>query len=637
MRGYVDEQETAERSADARTNAEEYVETPSAASAATAHRWLRILQRVTEGAVAHLDLQELLRDLLGRIREAMEVDNVAILLLNEAGTHLNLFAAHGPQEDVTGQVQVPMGRGVAGTIAASGQPLIVDDLSQVAVENPLLQATAHSLLGVPLRAEDRVLGVIHVDSARPRRFTGEDSQLLQVIADRVALAIEHAQLYEAERRSRRKAEALTRQLQALQAVSDVALEQVQLHDLLNALLQRLQQMLEVDNVAILLPTPDGAGLTLYTVRGPEEAVLGQVLVPMGQGVAGTIAATREPLMVENLATVPVSNPFLREHFRSLLGVPLLAGERLIGVIHVDSVQPRRFTEEDRQLLQGLADRIAIAIARAQQYEDVQQGRAEAEHQVAVLQEATERMDEFLGIASHELRTPLTTLTMNVQMLDVWLNAERNRRADEPDAEYAARAVAAVRPLIQRSNQSVKRLDRLVKDLLDASRIRENRLELMPEPIDLVALVRTVVEEHQQAYHEHPVRLEVDPQLHVVVAADLGRVEQVVSNYLSNAFKYSRAEQPVTVTLQLEEDVARVSVRDKGIGIPSAELDSIWERFYKVEGIGHQSGSQVGLGLGLYISREIVVRLGGQVGVRSTPGAGSTFWFTLPLAQPEHPE
>src|SRR5207302_7272815 len=135
-------------------------------------------------------------------------------------------------------------------------------------------------------------------------------------------------------------------------------------------LERVQHLLEVDNVAILLPEPDFKELTLYSVHGAEEAVLGQVHVPFGEGIAGTIAATRKPLIVENLAAVAVANPFLQEHFRSLLGVPLLAGDRLIGVLHVASVQQRIFTDTERQLLQVVADRIAIAIDRAHEYERI---------------------------------------------------------------------------------------------------------------------------------------------------------------------------------------------------------------------------------------------------------------------------
>lgn len=602
---------------------------PSKASA----RWLRILQQVTEGAISHLDMQELLRELLDRIRDAMGVDNAAILLVNADGAHFDLYAARGSEEDVGDAAQVQIGRGVAGTIAARRTAMIINDLSEVEAENPLLRATAHSLVGAPLLIGDRVIGVIHIDSASPRQFTEEDSQLLQVIASRVALAIEHAQLYEAERAARQKAEALTRQLQTLQTVSDVALEYVQLDELLRALLPRIQQILEVDNVAILLPTADEKNLTLYNVRGPEEAVIGKVLIPMGQGVAGLIAATRQPLAVENLAAVPVANAFLREHFHSLLGVPLLSGERLIGVIHVDTFEFRHFTEEDTQMLQTLAERIATAIARSQQYERAQHGRVKAERHAAALQDTMERLDEFLSLASHELRTPITSLAMNIQLIEYWLDAERPRRAGEPEGEYLSRAVATVRPFLKRSDRSVKRLNRLIGDLLDATYIREERLALRPQRIDLVAVAREVVEEQRQIHTTRTLAFKAEGPESLSVDGDLDRIAQVMHNYIGNAIKYSDPDEPVTVITQVAGDQARFVVRDVGVGIPDAELEHIWERLYRVAGIEHQSGSRIGLGLGLYISRDIIERHGGQVGVQSAPGEGSTFWFTLPLARP----
>ncbi|HEX6542287.1 MAG TPA: GAF domain-containing sensor histidine kinase [Ktedonobacterales bacterium] len=595
--------------------------------------WLPIFQRLTQGASAHLDQRELVREVLERLREAMEVDDAAILLLSENGRYLEVFTASDTSDDMAGRRRIPVGQGVVGAILAGGKPIIVGDLSQLEAQEPLLHPSTGSLLGAPLLLEDRPIGVLHVDSLYPYHFTEEDGEVLQVIAGLVALAIEHTRLRETERAMRTDAEAITRRLRVLQAVSDVALEHARLNELLETLMQRMQVMLAVENVAILLPTPDGQALTLYSVRGPEEAVLGKVHVPMGQGVAGTIAARRQPLIIENLDTVPVANPFLKQHFHSLLGVPLLDGDRLVGVIHVDSTQPRRFTIEDRKLLEALAERIALAIARAQQYESDQERRAAAERRVAVLQEATERMDEFIGIASHELRTPLTSLTMNAQALDLWLNARRRKRPEESEADYAVRAIAVAGPLIQRSLRSIQRLDRLVGDLLNASRIRESRLDLRLQPVDLASLVREIVREHQQMDVTHSVRLKVEAREPVIVEADPERIEQVIINYLNNALKYSRPQQPVTVSLHVGAGQARVSVLDEGVGIPEADLEHIWDRFYQVEATAHQSGSRIGLGLGLYISRDIVERHGGELGVESTPNKGSTFWFSLPLKEP----
>jgi signal transduction histidine kinase len=116
-----------------------------------------------------------------------------------------------------------------------------------------------------------------------------------------------------------------------------------------------------------------------------------------------------------------------------------------------------------------------------------------------------------------------------------------------------------------------------------------------------------------------------------VCADAGRIEQVVTNYLTNALKYSQEDRPVAVGLQVGGDAARLWVRDQGVGVPVADQASIWERFHRAAGVTVQSGSDVGIGLGLHISKTIVEQHGGAVGVESTPSQGSTFWFTLPLA------
>jgi signal transduction histidine kinase len=121
---------------------------------------------------------------------------------------------------------------------------------------------------------------------------------------------------------------------------------------------------------------------------------------------------------------------------------------------------------------------------------------------------------------------------------------------------------------------------------------------------------------------------------VLVYADADRIGQVVTNYLTNALKYSAGDQPVEVRLEQEEQAVRVLVRDRGPGLTAAQQAWIWERFHRVEGMKVQSGSSEGLGLGLYISRMIIARHGGHVGVDSHPGEGSTFWFALPRLQIE---
>ena len=170
---------------------------------------IRRLQAVIDSVLAHLTLENLLPEMLNRIRELLETDSAAILLLSEDGQSLVIRAAIGFQEEVIG-LRIPLGQGVSGSIAASHAPLVVEDLSAVEVINPVLRREARSLIGAPLIVKGELIGVIHADTAKLKRFAENDVRLLQLAADRVALAIEQRRLYEVEQQARRQAEEANR-------------------------------------------------------------------------------------------------------------------------------------------------------------------------------------------------------------------------------------------------------------------------------------------------------------------------------------------------------------------------------------------------------------------------------------------
>src|SRR5262249_38187820 len=155
-----------------------------------------------------------------------------------------------------------------------------------------------------------------------------------------------------------------------------------------------------------------------------------------------------------------------------------------------------------------------------------------------------------------------------------------------------------------------------------------------EPGDLRSIVWTMVEEHREAWPERRIQISQPSEGAVPIFADLDRIGQVVTNYLTNALRYSAEDRPVEGGVRVEGQQGVVWVRDQGTGLPPEERERIWERFYQAPGIAIQSGSSVGLGIGLYLSKTIVEQHQGQVGVQSARGAGSTFWFSLPLATPE---
>jgi signal transduction histidine kinase len=270
-------------------------------------------------------------------------------------------------------------------------------------------------------------------------------------------------------------------------------------------------------------------------------------------------------------------------------------------------------------------------ARAQREREEARGREQAaQASERALREANRQLETFLGMAGHELKTPLTTLQLSLQRMQRRARLSASSGGDV--AGPAREAAAAPGGDLQRSLEQLERLNRLVNDLLDTSRIQAGRLELALQETDLQAIVRARVEEQRQGFPERTIHLHL-PEVPAPLLADADRLGQVVTNYLTNALKYSPEDRPVDVGVGLEGQQGRVWVRDQGPGIPLAEQERLWDRFHRVPGIEVQSGSGIGLGLGLHISKMIVEQHHGQVGVLSRPGQGATFWFTVPLAPP----
>ena len=223
-------------------------------------------------------------------------------------------------------------------------------------------------------------------------------------------------------------------------------------------------------------------------------------------------------------------------------------------------------------------------------------------------------DEFISLASHELKTPLSSLKGMTQLLH-----RRLSRIGSPE----------VASLVSMEN-SIRRIEVLVNDLLCVSYIETGKLMLHCRRCNIGDLCQSLVAEFQASSNP-------SPTIHVDIAdnaieADINseRIGQVILNLLSNARKYSLTRSPINVSLKQLDNYCVISVCDQGVGLPPEELPQIFERFYRVPDIEVQTGSSIGFGLGLYISRQIVERHGGQIHVDSSPGSGSTFSVRLPL-------
>ncbi|MFL5732424.1 MAG: sensor histidine kinase, partial [Chloroflexia bacterium] len=263
-----------------------------------------------------------------------------------------------------------------------------------------------------------------------------------------------------------------------------------------------------------------------------------------------------------------------------------------------------FTEEDEAIAVQLAQMASVAINNAQLYEEAQ--------------EAVRAREEFISIASHELRTPLTSLMLQLQTLVK--AAERNALERQPAGQVLSR--------LEEAQGQVKRLSKLVNELLDLSKLTAGRLELDLEKVDLAMVAREVARRFSEEMRIAGCELILDADTPVTGLWDRFRLEQVAANLLSNAIKYGRGK-PVEIKVEGDSETARLTVRDQGIGIAPESLDRIFVRFERAVSARNYSG----LGLGLYIVHRILDALGGSIKVTSELGKGATFVVELPRGRP----
>jgi signal transduction histidine kinase len=541
---------------------------------------VRRLQSVTDAALAHLQLDELLEALLERTRQILEVHTCAILLLDDEANELVARAALGIEEEVEQGVRIPVGGGFAGRIAADKRPVILDDVDHADILNPILREKGiKSMLGVPLVVEGVVRGVLHVGSLVPRRFREDEVELLQLAGDRAALAIEHARLFEAERAARQR-------LEHVQAVTDAALAHLEVDELLNVLLPRIRDSLQADTCAVLLLDEHANQLVARAALGIEEEVEQGVRIPLGAGFAGKVAAEVQPLLID-VDEYEIYNPILRQKgIKSMLGVPLLVQGVALGVLHVGTLTPRRFGEAEVELLQLVAERVAIAIERARLHEELVQ--------------LDQLKLNFVAIASHELRTPAAAVYGVLKTLA----GRGGALTDELQEE-----------LLRVGVEQGERLRRLLEELLDLSRLDARAIAIEPRPVVLKAVLADVVEGALPASDK--VELAIPDDLAAVV--DPLVLDRVVSNLIANAARYGAP--PIRIEAQQRDRHLRVAVEDGGPGMPEELEGRIFDRFARGRG-------QTGTGLGLAIARAYAQAHGGDL-VYDPRDRGARFELLIP--------
>jgi PAS domain S-box-containing protein len=288
-------------------------------------------------------------------------------------------------------------------------------------------------------------------------------------------------------------------------------------------------------------------------------------------------------------------------------------------------------ETQRQHKDGHILDVSVSISPIMDKHGTVIGASAIARNIGKQKELERQREAFVGLVTHELRNPLAALQGNVQVARRLLS--RLLKQANQLTEDQQQMLQDVLTMLGRSQQPLRVQRRLIDDLLDLSRIQQDQVELCLDVWNLDALVHEVVQDHQAAYPNRLITLEIPDVDPLPVYADRDRITQVLGNYITNALKFAPEDRPIQIGIDTCEESVCVWVKDHGPGLSAEQREHIWERFSQVAQTPRQGGWRPGLGLGLYLCQQLISRQGGKVGVESVRGQGATFWFSLPLHTP----
>ncbi|MDT8305539.1 MAG: GAF domain-containing protein [Anaerolineae bacterium] len=464
-----------------------------------------------------------------------------------------------------------------------------------------------STVGVrlPLFVRGERIGSLGVVAGDDNPLNAQEQRLLEIFSGQVAEALESARLLEQTQKRAVELETVSR----VSAATSTILER---DKLLKAFVELTKRSFDLYHAHVYLLDPHRSALVLAAGAGtPGETMVAQgwhIPLDHPESVVARAARERTWQIVDDARGEQgfLANPLLPDT-RAELAVPMIVGNRLVGVLDVQADATNAFSEEDAQIQTSLANQIAIALQNATLYQE----QLETTEQ---LREFDRLKSEFLASMSHELRTPLNSIIGFADVLLEGIDGELNPRMEED-----------VR-LIRNSGEHLRNL---IGDILDMSKIEAGMMDLRYEPIDLAAMeteIRAFARTQMMTYDKDlEFELNISPEAHIV-SADRTRFKQVLFNLLSNAIKFT-AEGSVRLDIGREEDDVLVTVEDSGIGIEHANIPIVFEQFRQVDGSLTRTAG--GTGLGLPISKSLVELHGGKIWVESEVGKGTKFHFTLP--------
>ncbi len=599
-------------------------------------RHLAMLNEIGRTLTSTLDLKPLLQQIMHSAAEMLDCEAGSLFMVDEQTGELVFEVTVGPvAADLAGQ-RLPPGTGVVGKVVASGQPVITNQARSsnawYADADRQTGFVTRDLLAVPLnvrrpgaasteRAAPAVIGVLEVINKRSGLpFNLEDQELLTAFTGQAAVAIENARLYT---QTDQALAARVEEMSVMQRIDRELNASLDLERSMNITLHWSLRQSRAETGLLGLLEEGEAGLRLHIMASQGLPSLGN-LSEASSETGGRLypSLTVGSLLV--LGAIQNGNPTLLSPEQALfeeqtnlfagsqklLVVPVLRQQNAVGLLLLASSRPDAFPPEVITFLDRLSDHAAIAISNAQLYAD--------------LQAANSAKTEFVSLVSHELKTPMTAIRGYTDLL----------------AQGAVGAVNEVQAnFLGTIRSNVNRMATLVTDLADVSRIESNRLRLEYSAISLAEAAQETTRTAQAQIDAKSQVLKLDlPADLPAVWADLNRTIQVLNNLVSNANKYSPSGAQITVTARRERNrwdekgapqVVHIAVADTGYGISEEDQKKIFQKFFRAE--DQNIRESPGTGLGLNITRHLVEMQGGKIWFESELGKGTTFHFTIPVA------
>ena len=478
-----------------------------------------------------------------------------------------------------------------------------------------------SMVYLPLIAADRVLGVLSIQSFKKNAYTEQHLSLLENLAAYTTIALDNANAYLKINQQEHEVRERAAELVTINRISQALVSQLDKDRLIQFVGEEVRELFHAPIAYVCLL--DRASMMLEFPYTHGESAQSR---PYGVGLTSQIIRSGEPLLINedmnrNRAKLGVEQVGVSS--ASYLGVPISSGGQVIGVISVQSVDKEgRFTEADQRLLTTIATAVGVAFYNAQLFQEASQARAAAE-------EADSAKSSFLSTVSHELRTPLTSVLGFAKIIRRRLHERLFPLIPEDDRKIAQAKTQVLENLGVVVSEG-ERLTKLIDDVLDLAKIEAGKFTWNMSKVSIADVIERAVAATSSLLEAKKLRLvrDIEPGL-PDISGDHDRLIQVVINLISNSVKFTDAGS-ITLAAHAKNSDVVVAVKDSGIGIAPVDQPKVFERFKQVGDT--LTDKPKGTGLGLPICKEIVEYHGGRIWVESEPGHGSTFSFTLPVAE-----